>query len=460
MNIRNCIWVGIMVSALTGYSQEKWETLFNGTNLDGFQSLNGAAEYVAKDGILTGISKINTPNSFLATKAMFSDFIFECEFRVDADLNSGIQFRSNSLKEYNKGRVHGYQCEIDPSARAWSAGIYDEGRRGWLYSLDKNPGAKKAFKAGDWNKVRIEAVGPVMRTWLNDVPCANLVDNMTATGFIAFQVHGIGGKQAHAGKTVEWRNIRICTQDVQQVQRPFPPDVVQVNLMAKAAAAKEKDNTLSAKEQEAGWKLLWDGKSTAGWRGAKLTAFPAQGWVMADGCLTVQRSKGAESGNGGDIVTIRKYKDFELLVDFKITDGANSGIKYFVDTELNKGAGSSIGCEFQLLDDMRHPDAKLGKNGNRTLGSLYDLIAAPKDKPFHKGVFNTARIVVKGSRVEHYLNDVKIVEYERGTDAWRALVAGSKYAKWPNFGEAAEGNILLQDHGDEVSFKNIKIREL
>ena len=172
------------------------------------------------------------------------------------------------------------------------------------------------------------------------------------------------------------------------------------------------------------------------------------------------KSDGAESRNGGDIVTVDKYKNFELSVDFKITPGANSGIKYFVDTDMNKGEGSSIGCEFQILDDLKHPDAKLGVNGNRKLGSLYDLIPAPEDKPFRPGFFNNARIVVKDNKVEHWLNDVKIIEYERNNQMWRALVAYSKYKIWPAFGEAAEGNILLQDHGDEVWFQNIKIKEL
>jgi hypothetical protein len=219
------------------------------------------------------------------------------------------------------------------------------------------------------------------------------------------------------------------------------------------------DNTISQVERKEGWKLLWDGKTSEGWRGAKLSTFPANGWVIENGILKVLSANGAESRNGGDIVTIRKYKNFELSVDFKITAGANSGIKYFVDTELNKGEGSAIGCEFQILDDQLHPDAKLGVAGNRTLGSLYDLIPAPADKFFRKSDFNNARIVVTGNKVIHYLNDKKTVEYERGTQMWRALVAYSKYAKYPDFGEAEEGHILLQDHGNEVLFKNIKIRE-
>lgn len=440
----------MLFTSISSFSQEKWQMLFNGKNLNGWERLNGNADYAVKDGVITGTSKQKTPNTFLATKEMYGDFILELEYKVEDGLNSGIQFRSNSLKDYKNGRVHGYQFEIDPSSRAWSGGIYDEGRRGWLYPMDKNPEAKVAYKAGEWNKVRIEAIGKNIRTWLNDIPCAYILDDMTATGFIALQVHEISSPE-NEGKKVQWKNIRICTEGLENVRKPFPDKIFQANCI---------DNTISPAEKAMGWKLLWDGKTTEGWRGAKLRTFPAGGWAIENGVLKVLNSNGAESANGGDIVTIKKYKNFELSVDFKITDGANSGIKYFVDTELNKGEGSSIGCEFQILDDLKHPDAKLGVKGNRTLGSLYDLIPAPKDKFFRKSDFNNAKIIVRGNKVEHYLNDKKVVEYERGTQMWRALVDYSKFAIWPNYGNAAEGNILLQDHGNEVWFKNIKIKEL
>ncbi len=219
-------------------------------------------------------------------------------------------------------------------------------------------------------------------------------------------------------------------------------------------------NTITPREAKEGWKLLWDGKTTAGWRGAKLETFPAKGWEIKDGVLSVLAAEGRESAAGGDIVTVNEYKDFELLVDFKITKGANSGIKYFVDTTLNKGEGSSIGCEYQILDDAVHPDAKAGVNGNRKLAGLYDLIP-PRNVRFNGvGEWNRARIVVRGAHVEHWLNGFKTVEYERGTQMWRALVDHSKYTVWGRFGEAPKGRILLQDHGNLVSFRSIKIREL
>jgi len=161
-------------------------------------------------------------------------------------------------------------------------------------------------------------------------------------------------------------------------------------------------------------------------------------------------------------VTTQEYGDFEVKVDFKLTRGANSGIKYYVDTDLNKGPGSSIGLEYQILDDAVHPDAKLGNHpGSRTLASLYDLIQADVDKPVHPiGEWNSAHIISKDGHVEHWLNGMKVLEYERGSEAFKELVAGSKYVDWPNFGEATSGPILLQDHGDRVSFKNIKIKAI
>lgn len=440
----------VAMFAFSGYAQN-WQSLFNGKNLSGWKQLNGSAKYTVENGAIVGHTVRNSNNSFLCTKKAYGDFILEFDFRVDDGINSGVQFRSESLKNYQNGRVHGYQFEIDPSKRAWTGGVYDEARRGWLYNLNNNPAAKKAFKNNEWNKARIECIGNSIRTWVNGIACADLLDNTTLSGFIALQVHAIGKDGKEEGKTVAWKNIRILTKDVAKYATPENESVEQINLV---------DNTISEREAKEGWKLLFDGKTTNGWRGAKLDKFPAKGWVVEDGILKVLAGNGGESTNGGDIVTTRTYRNFILKVDFKITKGANSGIKYFVDPSMNKGAGSAIGCEFQILDDLRHPDAKLGVKGNRKLGSLYDLIPAPANKPFDINQFNTAMIVVRGNHVEHWLNGVKLLEYERNNQEWNALVAYSKYKHWPNFGNFTDANILLQDHGNEVWFKNVKILEL
>lgn len=229
-------------------------------------------------------------------------------------------------------------------------------------------------------------------------------------------------------------------------------------LQAAEAAA---PNTLSAAEKAEGWTLLWDGQTTSGWRGARSETFPAEGWEISSGVLSVLETGGGESRAGGDVITVEEFGSFDLRLEFRLTPGANSGIKYYVDPDLNRSEGSAIGLEYQLLDDAGHPDAKMGSDGNRTLASLYDLIPASPDKPARPiGEWNEARIRSRGSHVEHWLNGVKVLEYERGSDDFRRRVAESKYKIWKNFGEREKGPILLQDHGNRVGFRSIRIRRL
>jgi hypothetical protein len=443
--------VALGLAGAIANAQGGWTPLFNGKDLTGWYPCNGTAPYTVENGELVGRTVVDSPNSFLCSKAKYGDFILEYEVWVDTNFNSGMQIRSIADPAIMNGRVHGTQVEIDPSDRAWSGGIYDEARRGWLYTNEGQDAAKKAFQMKAWNRFRIEAIGTSIRTFVNGVPVANIIDDLTPSGVLAVQVHSIGSDASKAGNTIRFRNIRIMTANLDANRTPDKGDTPQVNHIP---------NTLSAREAKEGWKLLWDGKTTAGWRGAKLTTFPPKGWEIKDGVLSVIESEGKEAAAGGDIVTVDQYANFELIVEYNITKGANSGIKYFVDTELNKGEGSSIGCEFQVLDDAVHPDAKLGVKGNRTNAGLYDLIA-PQNVRFNGvGEWNRARIVVQGKHVEHWLNGFKTVEYERGTQMWRALVNYSKYTVWPAFGEAPKGHILLQDHGNRVSFRTIKIREL
>lgn len=451
MNIRPLLLAALCMLMATAGSPAQWRPLFNGKDLAGWTRLNGRAPYTVQNGEIVGTTVTGSPNSFLCTEEVFGDFIFACEFRVDPALNSGVQFRSEQRAGVRGGRVHGYQAEIDPSERAWTGGIYDESRRGWLHTLEGQPTSRQAFRPADWNTLRIEAIGSSLRTWVNGVPCADILDSETPRGFFALQVHGVGDDSSKAGLTVRWRNIRVMTTDLQAHRLAQAPEVPQYNHVP---------NSVSPREEQEGWRLLWDGHTTTGWRGAKLTGFPAGGWTMADGILTVRESGGRESRDGGDIVTVDRHGNFMLAVEFRITRGANSGIKYFVDPGLNKGEGSAIGCEFQILDDAVHEDAQKGVNGNRKLAGLYDLIPPAGARFNGIGEWNRAMIIVNGRQVEHWLNGFRTVAYERRTQMWRALVDHSKYVVWPGFGEAERGHILLQDHGNEVSFRSIKIRPM
>ncbi|HEU0063449.1 MAG TPA: DUF1080 domain-containing protein, partial [Flavisolibacter sp.] len=313
-----------------------------------------------------------------------------------------------------------------------------------------NPAAQNAFKRQQYNHYKIECIGNEIKTWLNNEPVADLVDTIDQKGFIALQVHAVGGK-SEANKRIYFKNIRIKTKNITPV--PFPPGIFVVDYVP---------NHLTNYEKQNGWRLLFNGKNSDGWISARGNAFPSKGWQIKNGILTVLSSEGKEAANGGDVVTKEQFSAFDLSFEFKLTPGANSGVKYFV-TLAEKTNGSAIGLEYQVLDDSLHPDAKLGRNGDRTLASLYDLI--PSNKPASVirpiGAWNTGRIVVySDNHVEHYLNGIKVLEYKRGSKEFKDLVAISKYNIWKDFGEAAEGHILLQDHGNEVSFRSIKIRVL
>ncbi len=455
--VRSAAWLLVFsivgLSSASAQESDDWTALFNGTDLTGWQQVTGKAEYSVEGDSIVGTYAAGTPNSFLATTSEFSDFILEYEAKIDTGLNSGVQIRSE-LTDQNF--VRGYQVEIDATPRRFTGGIYDERRRGWLYPLSRNEKGRSAFRNGDWNHFRVEAVGESFRVWVNGVQTSDLIDAVTAEGFIALQVHSIRD-DAFVGKTVRWRNLRIMTDNLENHRTSRDPEITEISYL---------QNTLTKHEVRQGWRLLWDGESSSGWVGARHDRFPESGWTMDNGELTIHRTTAGSSSRPGDIVTEDSFRNFELEFEFRLTDGANSGVKYFVDRGQDAGQGFAIGCEFQLLDDQRHPDAREGVAGNRTLGSLYDLITADnlsvpgRAKQFKgTGRWNHGRIVSTDGKVEHWLNHERTVEFDRHSQMFRSLVAKSKYDVWPAFCQGPEGKILLQDHGDTVSFRNIKVRE-
>ncbi len=213
-------------------------------------------------------------------------------------------------------------------------------------------------------------------------------------------------------------------------------------------------NTLTDAERAEGWTLLFDGQNLDGWRGYGADAFPSQ-WTIEDGALHYDSSA---AGTGGDIITAQPYDDFELSLEWKIAACGNSGIFYRVVEDERYDAVYHTGPEYQVLDNTCHPDAQNG--ANRTAAANYDLIAPSQDATKPAGQWNQTRIVVDSAHVEHWLNGQKVVEYELWGDEWNQLVAGSKFVEWPDYGLAREGHIALQDHDDEVWYRNIKIRPL
>lgn len=438
-------------------SESDWEILFNGKDLTGWKDLNGKHKWEAKDGMIIGTFVSGQPNGFLCTEKEYSDFIFECEVSIDTLMNnSGVQFRSLCTPDYQEqrtkfpeGRVHGYQMEVDPKPQKWSGSIYEEGgNRAWLYvTAELNPAAKNAFDKYHWNKYRIECSGNTIRTWVNGVPASNIEDSKFPKGFFGLQLHANQPGDPEGAFQVRFRGLRVKTKNM--LFSP-PDDIFVVNTVP---------NNVSSQEKKNGYYLLWDGVSAKGWRAAYKSKFPATGWEMKDGELNIVKSGNQGSVKNESIITKKQYGSFELKFDFKLSEGANSGIKYFViDTDKDKGSALSS-LEYQIVDDSKIDPSDV----KRTLSSLADILASKKTRSSVKRIGEWNQGVIRAlpsGLVEYWLNGYKVLEYQRGSIEFAELIAGSKYKDVPNFGKATKGNILLENNGSPVSYRSIKIREL
>jgi hypothetical protein len=447
----------LLTLALSSYhiaaaqNQAGYVSLFNGKTLKGWKRFDNIANYNVSNGVIVAIVGADGGNRYLATEKDYGNFVLQLDVKTEGEsINSGIQVGGQLVTIGYATVITGKQCEIDPTSRKWTGGIYNTWGRGWLYPLDLNAKAKNAFKPGVYNHIKIECIGKETKTWVNGVATAYLIDTISNSGFIGLQVNGKGSEMA-IGQKVYFKNIKIKTKNLNP--QPFPKGVYVVNYAS---------NTLTDYETNDGWKLLFDGKTATGWHSAGKTTFPQKGWIVGNGLMTVDPQV-KDQPSGGDILTTDQYSAFDLSFEFLTTPVANSGVKYFVTVDEKN---APLGLEYQVLDDLLHPDAKLGSNGDRTESSLYDLI--PRNIPGGMsfivkpvGEWNTGRIVVyPNNHVEHYLNGVKVLEYDRLSPEFKALIAISKYQHYNGFGIGPKGYILLQDHGCVVSFRSIKIKTL
>jgi hypothetical protein len=415
-------WISILTACLLAGSTSiagEWINLFNGKDLAHWENPYdwGKAE------IVDGEIHLTTEKSkwFLSTAQEYSDFIFEVEVKMpEGKCNSGFLFRSHK----SKNRMFGYQAEVDPSDRNWSGGLYDEGRRKWFISPNRdhaasteereqsiaafNKRAGTCFKRHGWNKYRIECRGDHIKISVNGVTTTDIHDQEDAKGYIALQHHG------EKGQIYRFRNIRI------------------MELTG--------DNT-TACSGSTEWTSLFASGDFSNWTNLNGDAV-TKGWSIENGIVH-------RPSRGGDIITREHYENFELRFDWKISEAGNSGVKY-----RTKGA---LGLEYQILDDAKHRDKE---NPTHRAGSLYELQAAPDSKPIKPvGEWNHGRIVANGNTIQHWLNGEKVIEIEIGSDDWNQRFHKSKYNKHEGFGSWT-GPILLQDHNDEVWFQNVQIREL
>ncbi|HNQ83523.1 MAG TPA: DUF1080 domain-containing protein [Bacteroidales bacterium] len=236
--------------------------------------------------------------------------------------------------------------------------------------------------------------------------------------------------------------------------------IIILSMITSGAMSQGKENMLTKKEKKEGWALLFDGKSANGWRGYNKTAFPEKGWAVEEGTLHVIGSSRGEAGGGGDLLFDKKFRNFELSIEWKVSEGGNSGIFYLAQEIPGEPVWKSA-PEMQILDNEKHPDAKLGVDGNRAAGSLYDLIPGDFKAVKPAGQWNQVRIMVYKGTVVHYVNGKAVLEYHLWTEDWKNMVLNSKFKDYEWFlNTAEEGYIVLQDHGDDVWFRNIKIREM
>lgn len=385
----------------------EWKPLFDGKSLSGFVQRGGKATYRVEDGAIVGITAVNTPNSFLCTEAHFADFELEFECKVDPRLNSGVQIRSNSFPTFKDGLVHGYQVEIDPSERAFSGGIYDEGRLGkWIQDLSGNEAARNAFKPNDWNQFRVVAIGESLKTWVNGVPAADTSDKMTRSGFIGLQVHSTPISEP---LEVRWRNLRI--RDLGDPWRKPPAGAII---------------------------LLGDKGDTSEWEHADKPGSKIA-WEWRDGYLEVKPGS-------GNIVTKRSFGDARIHVEFCVDENNEAGQK-----NGNSGVYVQRRYEVQILNSWKTPPA------DDTCGGIYKVGPAMVNAARPAGEWQSYDIYFRAARFDKdgkKTDNARMTVYHNGTRIHDEVSIPDKTGGGQPEGPTP-GPILLQDHSNRIRFRNI-----
>ena len=432
MKIKAALILISTVLLFTAGSAQEWAVLFDGKQTDALRGYTQqgfpATSWMIDNGALKTVPGQAVD---LITRERYENFELEYEWKVAPGGNSGVMYR---VKE-----TDGPPFETGPEMQVLDDAKHPDGKTpqttaGALYGLIAPSPAKTLKPVGEFNQAKILVQDGRVEHWLNGARIVEYqwgspeIEQLIArskfkdmpgfmkesSGHIAFQ---------HHGEEAWFRNLRI---------RRLP--------------AGARGNELTEAEKAAGWKSLFDGTTSRGWRGFKKPDFPSRGWKIEDGCLTHVAHAG-----GGDIVTTDRFSDFELAWEWRIPARANNGVKYFVTEER----ASAIGHEYQMIDDV------LVHEGKASTASFYDVLSPQANKPLKPvGEWNHSRVVAHGNQVEHWLNGAQVLSYEMGSDTVKEAIARSKFKTVPGFGTRLAGHILLTDHQDEASFRNIKIREL
>jgi hypothetical protein len=328
----------------------------------GMRQLGGKARYEIKDGVITGTSTLDTPNSFMATEKEYGDFELEYEFKVHSLLNSGVQIRSQSRADFNNGRVHGYQIEIDPSSRGWTGGLFEEAKRGWLQNMENQPETRAAFKADDWNHIKVRAVGAHLQTWLNGMPATDTFDAQTQKGFIALQVHNIKQPEQN-GTQVQWRDLKITDLG------------------------------------EHTWAPLFDGKTLNGW-----IASGGGAWSVVEGAIS--GTSAANEARYGLLVSEKEYGDFTIKAVFRVTQG-NSG--FYLRGQTGESEGGITGLQAEICADDE--TGGLYESGGRQWVAQTDKKLMTEKKVYRSGDWNELWVSASGPRVVVHINGTKTADF-------------------------------------------------